>query len=75
VFRHYQDVLGLRRRHPWLVSAGLTVADVTQEGLAIELAGEPGRLGLALNFSDQPTTLHLCDREVRIEGCGYVVVE
>ncbi|MBN9106343.1 MAG: alpha-amylase family protein [Propionibacteriaceae bacterium] len=74
VFEHYQEVLGLRRRHPWLVSARLTVAEVTQEGLAIELSGDGGRLGLALNFTDRPVVLHLWDAEVRIDGCDYRVV-
>ena len=45
------ELIGIRRRHPWLVSANLHVAEVTQEGLAIELSSEKGRLGVALNFS------------------------
>lgn len=75
IFEHYQQVLGLRRRHPWLVSAQLTVAEVTQEGLAIELSGDGGRLGLALNFSDAPTLLHLWGGEVRLDPSAYAVVE
>lgn len=75
VFEHYREVLGLRRRHPWLVAAHLHVAEVTQEGLAIELSSDEGRLGVALNFSTRPTALHLWGGEVRVDASGYVVVE
>jgi len=75
VFEHYQAVLGLRRRHPWLVSAALEVAEVTQQGLAIEFTADGGRLALALNYADTPTVLHALGREVRLEACDYAVLE
>ena len=68
-------MIGLRRRHPWLTSARLEVAEVTQEGLAIELSGDGGRLGLALNFSEAPAVLKLWGQEVRLQACDYAVVE
>ena len=75
VFEHHQAVLGLRRRHPWLVSATLEVAEVTQQGLVIELTGDGNRLGLALNYAETPTVLHAWGRDVRLEACDYAVLE
>ncbi len=76
VFEHYQEVIGRRRRHPWLVSAGLTLTEVTPQGLAIELTGEAGQcVGLALNFTDEPATLHMCGREVRLASCDYAILD
>ena len=75
VFEQYQRLIGLRRRHPWLTSARLEVAEVTQQALAIELTGDEGRLGLAVNFADEPAVVRLWGAEVRIEGCDYAVVD
>lgn len=49
----YAELLGLRRRHPWLVRASLRVAEVTNTYIAIELTGADEHLTLELNLSHE----------------------
>jgi len=55
VFRLHQDLIGLRRRHPWLTRSRLRRLHLTNEAFAVELSA-PDAPGLAvlLNLSDQP---------------------
>ncbi len=52
----FTELIGIRRRHPWLVDAEVTTADLTNTFISIELTGpEPGqRLTLRLNLADEP---------------------
>jgi cyclomaltodextrinase len=53
----YRQVFGLRRRHPWLVDAVLSTAEVADDHLVVHAAArtEPGRrLSLVLNLADRP---------------------
>ncbi|HZA72819.1 MAG TPA: alpha-amylase family glycosyl hydrolase [Propionibacteriaceae bacterium] len=53
----YRRMLGLRRRHPWLVDAVVTTDQVANDHLLVHAAArrEPGqRLSLVLNLADRP---------------------
>ena len=53
----YRRMLGLRRRHPWLVDAVVTTDQVANDHLVVHAAArrEPGqRLSLVLNLADRP---------------------
>ncbi len=56
-FATYQRLLALRRRHPWLVDATITIADLSNETMRLQLSGEGHSLTLALNVSDTPVVL------------------
>lgn len=61
VYRLHQDLIGLRRRHPWLVRARTRVLHLENETLAYESADPAGGAGVAvlLNISDAPVTFPL----------------
>lgn len=50
----YQELIGLRRRNPWLVGATVTTSEVTNTSIAIHLDDEGHHLTLRLNIGDQP---------------------
>jgi glycosidase len=58
VYRLHQDLIGLRRRHPWLVHARTQVRHLENEALAYTSAAPGGGPGLAvlLNLSDRAVT-------------------
>jgi cyclomaltodextrinase / maltogenic alpha-amylase / neopullulanase len=58
VYRLHQDLIGLRRRHPWLARARTRVLHLENEALAYESAGpsDGDRLAVLLNLSDHPVT-------------------
>jgi glycosidase len=56
-FELHQRLIHLRRSHPWLAWAGLSVGAVTNETIAINLDGGHERLTLALNVGDEPVEL------------------
>ena len=57
--RLYRRVLGVRRRHPWLVDAVVETVRVTNDHLVLRLRARDGEqaLTLALNLADQPLPL------------------
>jgi cyclomaltodextrinase len=59
-YRLHQLLIGLRRRHPWLVRAQSSVSALTNTALAYTLNGPDGsRLAVALNLADGPVALTL----------------
>ena len=51
----HQELIGLRRRHAWLVDARIEEPDLlTNEQLAVRLTGEGQQLALVLNLADEP---------------------
>ncbi|GLY17375.1 alpha-amylase [Kineosporia sp. NBRC 101677] len=80
VYRLHQELIGLRRRHAWLVRAGFRQLHLANETLAYEAVNPDGGPGLVvlLNLSDQPYTFDL-DRPVRrrveVEAHGWRVLE
>jgi cyclomaltodextrinase len=61
VYRLHQDLIGLRRRHPWLVGARTEVLHLANLSLAYRVTGPGGGLGLVvlLNVADEPVSFSL----------------
>jgi cyclomaltodextrinase / maltogenic alpha-amylase / neopullulanase len=54
----YASLVGLRRRHPWLVGAAISTSELSNTTLAIQLSGgSDDQLTLALNLSDEARTV------------------
>ena len=49
----HQELIGIRRRHPWLTDAVVTTSDVTNTSIAIHLDGDGQHLTLRLNIGDK----------------------
>jgi glycosidase len=49
----YQELVRVRRDHPWLVDAAITTADVTGTTMTIHLEAGDEHLSLALNAGDE----------------------
>jgi cyclomaltodextrinase len=57
-FRLHQQLIGVRRRHPWLHRARTTPLTLSNTRLVLEVRGDAdGRLLLALNLGDEAVTL------------------
>ncbi|MET8099586.1 DUF3459 domain-containing protein [Streptomyces sp. NPDC005236] len=56
--RLHQTLVGVRRRHPWLVRARTAIHTLDSTALSYTLAAPDGRstLGVALNFGPSPAT-------------------
>ena len=59
VLRLHQDLIGLRRRHPWLVRSRVKVVHLANRALAYEATDPDGgaALTVVLNLDDAPFTL------------------
>ncbi|GAA1854861.1 alpha-amylase family glycosyl hydrolase [Actinomadura bangladeshensis] len=57
--RLHQDLIGLRRRHPWLVRAHTTVATLTNTAFSYTVGHGAERLAVVLNLDDKPATTDL----------------
>lgn len=57
--RLHQDLIGLRRRHPWLVRAQTVVATLTNTALSYTVGHGTERLAVVLNLDDEPATTEL----------------
>lgn len=68
--RLHQDLIGLRRRHPWLVRARTEVVDLANERLRYDAVGEQGeRLRVELDLLPAPRAV------VRAPGEAPLVIE
>src|SRR5262249_17329816 len=56
IYRLHQDLIGLRRRHPWLHRARIRMHALRNAELVFEAAHDSHRLFVALNLSDAPIT-------------------
>jgi cyclomaltodextrinase / maltogenic alpha-amylase / neopullulanase len=74
ILAEHQRLIHLRRTHPWLVAAELTVASVDDGGISIELSSGGQRLGLAVNYCEQAATRQVCGQDVWVPGQDWVVV-
>lgn len=54
VFRLHQDLLGLRRRHPWLVRARTRTLELTNTRYVYESASDDARLVVELDLTGAP---------------------
>ncbi|MGO9082873.1 MAG: alpha-amylase family protein [Streptosporangiaceae bacterium] len=52
VYRLHQQLIGFRRRHPWLHAASVTIVRLTNEFIAYECRSGPDRVLVGLNVSD-----------------------
>ena len=66
IFALHRDLIGLRRRHPWLHRATTEVLQLSNEVLAYRVASGDGALVVALNLSHEP-------QHVRASGAGEVL--
>lgn len=90
VYHLHQELISLRRRHPWLHTARTEVLSLSNEHLVYETRGDGRALTVALNLSDVPAELpvpasaaallagrgeRLPDRDaVRLGGYGWAVL-
>jgi hypothetical protein len=56
VYRMHQEVIGLRRKHPWLHRAQSRVIEIRNTDLLYEAFADDERLWVALNIADAPVT-------------------
>ena len=69
----HRHLIHLRRSHPWLASATLSVREVSNQIIAIDLIGDAGRLTLALNLTDAPVELAGVHGTVRVDPHGWAL--
>jgi cyclomaltodextrinase len=62
----YRELIGVRRRHPWLHRATTTAPSLDNAYAVFRTAADDQWLSLALNLSDEPQTLP-------VEGTGAVL--
>ncbi|WP_421743360.1 alpha-amylase family glycosyl hydrolase [Cellulomonas sp.] len=83
VLRRYQDLIGLRRRHPWLHRARTTQVALTNTTFVYEVRDGDDALLVALNLDDEPLArpageVLACDDETRgrtdVAPHGWAVV-
>jgi glycosidase len=73
-YRLHQLLIGLRRRHPWLVRARTTVAELTNTTLSYTATDGTQSVAVALNIADQPADVSLPSaRWEHAAGPGEVV--
>lgn len=58
-YRLHQELIGIRRRHPWLLRAQTEVKTVSNTALSYTLAHDGRRLAVALNLADEAAGLQL----------------
>jgi len=90
VFRLHQDLIGLRRRHPWLVGAGIEVLHLENLAFAYRVQDPEGGASLVvlLNAADRDRTFPLNlegakrllassegGRNERVEAHGWSILE
>ena len=57
IYHLHQELISLRRRHPWLHRARTTVRTLSNEHIVYEASGTGGTLTIALNLSAAPAEL------------------
>ncbi|MGW3771164.1 alpha-amylase family protein [Actinomadura verrucosospora] len=57
--RLHQDLIGVRRRHPWLVRARTTAHTLTNTAFSYTVEDGPERLGVVLNAGEEPAKVSL----------------
>ena len=65
----YQELVRVRRDHPWLVDARLSTSDVTETMMTIHLRSGDDHLTLALNAGDESADVG----GVAVEPHSYVI--
>jgi len=68
-YRLHQELIGLRRRHPWLHRATTRTIELTNEHLLYEVRAGGEALLVALNLADEPWDAPVADAHV-LAGAG-----
>jgi cyclomaltodextrinase / maltogenic alpha-amylase / neopullulanase len=68
VYRLHQDLIGLRRRQPWLHRARTKAIELRNADLVLEVHHDDQQLFVALNLSDAPVTRALPSSVARLAG-------
>ncbi|GAA3635797.1 alpha-amylase family protein [Microlunatus ginsengisoli] len=72
----HRDLIGVRRRHPWLHRASTTVPHLANEHAVLVSAHDKHWLALALNLSDQEQTMPVPgDGTVTVAPHGWAIVD
>lgn len=72
VYRLHQELIGLRRRHPWLHRAQSRMVELHNTDLVLEAFAEEKRLWLALNIADAAVTRMIAAAADKLAGNGDV---
>ncbi len=72
VYRLHQELIGLRRRHPWLHRAQSRVVEIHNTDLVLEAFAGDRRLWVALNIADAPVTRMIAADADRLAGNGDI---
>jgi cyclomaltodextrinase / maltogenic alpha-amylase / neopullulanase len=72
VYRLHQELIGLRRRHPWLHRAQSRVVEIHNTDLVYEAFAGENRLWAALNIADASVTRVIAASAARLAGNGDV---
>jgi glycosidase len=67
----HRELIGVRRRHPWLVDAQVHEPDLlTNDVLAVRLSSGDRSLGVVVNVGDEPAEAHFPEGGVVLAGDG-----
>lgn len=69
----YQELIGIRRRNPWLLRASMDVSHLTNTTMVIKLSEGDHELILALNSGDDPVELPSSDGPLHVDGHSWIV--
>jgi cyclomaltodextrinase / maltogenic alpha-amylase / neopullulanase len=72
VYRLHQEVIGLRRKHPWLHRAQSCVMEIHNTDLLYEAYADGQRLWVALNIADAPVTRTIDANAEKLAGNAAV---
>lgn len=71
-YRLHQELIGLRRRHPWLLRAKSRMVELRNMDLVFEAFDEGNRLWVALNLADAAIVRTIDSGVDRLAGSGAV---
>ncbi len=70
--RVHQQLIGLRRREPWLASARADVVHTANEQLVLRSGRDDAAVVVALNLADEQVTLPCADATEVVAGAGQI---
>ncbi|WP_285727404.1 alpha-amylase family protein [Psychromicrobium xiongbiense] len=75
IFRLYQELVGLRRRHPWLHRATTEALHLTSDQYVYRVSSTGRALLVALNLADQALELELAGVTIQASAHGWAVID
>jgi cyclomaltodextrinase len=72
LFALHQELIGLRRRHPWLTHARTAVLHVSEQQMVLRSAAGEQALLLALNLGDEGVSVHVPGSSEVLAGPGSI---